>query len=102
MELVKGTTPTVTITFPTIDVSLIEVAFLIVKDGENVIIEKPLADATVGEHALLWKLSQRESLKLNVGREVRMFCDWRLVDGTRGRSNVSEFTITETGKNEVI
>lgn len=102
MELVKGTTPTITITCPTIDVSLIDVAYLIIKDGENVIVEKPISDATIDDNSLLWKMTQREALKLNVGRTVRIFCDWRLVDGTRGRSNISEYTVTETGKNEVI
>ena len=101
-EIVKGTTPTVTIRFPTVDVNLIEAAYLVFRDNNNTIIEKPIADAEKADASLMWRLQQRETLRLNVGRTVTVYCDWRLQDGTRGRSKKAEFLVVETGKNEVI
>ena len=102
MEIVKGTTPTITVRFPTVDVGMIEVAYLVVKDNNNAIIEKGIGEADVGEQSIMWKLSQNETLKLNVGRKVTIYFDWRLQDGTRGRSKQAEALVVETGKNEVI
>lgn len=105
MVLVRGTTPTFEIIFNTVDVNDIVVAYLIFKSGTVTVLEKDLSTATVGEKSLTWTLSQEESFlvgKGNLARHVDVVCDWKLSDGTRGRSKVAPCVIELPGKNEVI
>lgn len=101
-DIIRGTTPTISITFNTVATESIAVAYLTIKDAKNTLIEKNLASATVDEHSLNWTLTQEETLSLTVGMKLRIFCDWRLADGTRGRSNIATYNVSDSGKNEVI
>ena len=105
MVLVRGTTPSFEITFNTVSVSDIVVAYLVFKSGGKIVLEKDLTTATVGDKTLTWTLSQEESFlvgRSNSVRHVDVVCDWKLSDGTRGRSSVAPCIIELPGKNEVI
>lgn len=81
--IVIGTTPTITYTFKVVPVSSIVTAILTIKQRTGIVIEKTLADATVGENSLSWDLSQEETLLLGV-REGTVMLNWVTADGTRG------------------
>lgn len=98
--IIKGTTPTIIYTFNEISVANIVTAVLTIKRGTNIIIEKTLAAATVGENSLSWKLSQEESL--SVSGNAEMMLNWVLGDGTRGASTMTSVTFAPNHKEEVI
>ena len=100
--VVKYTTPTIRITFPTIDTSTIAEAYLVFKYGGAAILTKPLSEAVVDEGVVSWTLSQTDTGALPLYKTVRVYCDWKLTSGTRGRSKFAEFHIVEPGKEEVI
>ena len=104
IELIKGTTPTIQFVFSAINVAEIETAFLIVKQFNRNVIEKSIdeADIDTESNSLEWELEQQDSLKLSARDEAVICCDWKLQDGTRGRSNVVECRVTLSGKDEVI
>ena len=102
-QIIRGTTPTVKFTFATVDVTTISVAFMsIVASDGTILLTKDITTAEVGEDYLAWTLTQTETLILPVHGKVQVWCDWRIAEGTRGRSNIAEYTIGVTGKNEVI
>lgn len=101
MVIIRGTTPTFKIKFRDVDVQMIESAYLVIKQEGLRMIEKSLADADVGEWSLSWKLSQEDTLKLS-NHSVRVTCDWKTMDGTRGRSEEITCAVEHPGKNEVI
>lgn len=100
--IVQYTTPTIEITFPTINTANITEAYLSFKCGPTVVLSKNLTAATVAEKKLSWRLSQQDTSTLALGSIVKVCCDWKLNDGTRGRSKFAEYIIAETGKSEVI
>ena len=103
MELIRGTTPTISISFSTVEIDSIAVAYLVIKDtGGSTVIEKNINSAVRQEHSLDWKLTQEESLSLTSGTTATIYCDWRLADGTRGRSHIEACNISDSGMNEVI
>lgn len=83
--IVVGTTPTIQFKFKTISPSDLAQARLTVKRNNMVIITKTLADATVGEDAIAWTLSQSETLLIGVGQRDIML-NWLTANGTRGTS----------------
>ena len=101
IEIIRGTTPTITYSFNVVNVADIRVAYLTIRQGENVVIEKTLADATIDDNVISWTLSQQETLSLGVGASHIML-NWLLQDGTRGASNSSSMSIVKNDKNEVI
>ena len=50
----------------------------------------------------MWTLTQEESLQLDAKLNALLICDWKLNDGTRGRSQVLDVNVGNPGKNEVI
>ena len=106
MPIIRYTTPTIRFTFSQIDITDIAVAYLVIKQAGNVIIERDLSSATVintqTEQALAWTLTQQETLLLNKNINAAIYCDWKLASGTRGRSHVKSEAVEETGKSEVI
>lgn len=105
-SIVQFSTPTMKITFKQIDPAKIVEAFLVIKDGGEVLLQKPLSDAEVvsteEEKYIAWTLEQEETGALPLDETVRIYCDWLLEDETRGRSKRAEFTIVDTGVDEVI
>ena len=101
-ELIRGTTPTIKVTFSTVDVANITVAYLIIKQSAVDRVVKELSLATVDENSLSWLLTQTDTLGLTYGVNCEIYCDWKLTDGTRGRSKIPVLAVTNSGKNEVI
>lgn len=106
-EIVRWTTPTITIRFPSLDPEDITSAYLTIKQGGGEILRKGIEDAVIiprdtEDGSISWTLSQTECGKLNVNTEVRVYCDWVLNDGTRGRSRMAIYKVVEAGVNEVI
>lgn len=102
MPIIRGTTPTIKFAFNQINPANIVVAYLVIKQGDKTVIERDDQTATVASDSLSWTLTQAETLKLSKSFNAVIFCDWKLQDGTRGRSNVATEAIEESGKSEVI
>lgn len=100
--LIRGTTPTVEFTYSDITVSDITVALLAIKQDKRTIIEKVLSDATVSENSISWTLTQEDTLLLREQRDAYIMCDWKLANGTRGRSKIIVVDVEDPGKSEVI
>lgn len=83
--IVVGTTPTIQFKFKTIVPGDLAQAKLTVERNSKVIITKNLADATVGEDAIAWTLSQSETLQIGEGQRDIML-NWLTANGTRGTS----------------
>lgn len=101
-KIVQYSTPTIIINFPTVDTSAISEAYLVFKCAGATVLEKDLTSATVETKKISWRLTQNETKSFVVNTSVKVCCDWKLSDGTRGRSVETEYWIVETGKNEVI
>lgn len=109
-ELIRGTTPTLMYTFSDIDPANISYAYLLLKQngcGGNKI-EKYLADASVTGDTqtvkgnISFTLSQADTLSLTSGKECQVSLDWKLTSGLRGRSRIASFSVSNSGKNEVV
>ena len=83
--IVVGTTPTIQFKFKTIVPSDLAQAKLTVERNNTIIVTKTLADATVGEDAIAWTLSQSDTLLIGVGQRDIML-NWLTANGTRGTS----------------
>lgn len=101
MPIIRYTTPTIKFTFSDIDVNDITTAYLIVKQNGRNVIEHNLESATIQSGQISWTLTQAESGKLSK-TNATIYCDWKLRDGTRGRSNVKTEAVEDSGKSEVI
>lgn len=104
MAVIRYTTPTFIFEFQTIQVADITDAYFVVKQWDNVVIEKDLTSATVDttHNKLTWTLTQTEAGLLSTGKRYAAMCDWLTDSGTRGRSKVQEGSIENSGKSEVI
>ncbi len=85
-KIIEATTPTATYRFKTVRPAELAKAIFTVKVNGEVIIEKTLADAVVGENTLKWTLTQEETLMIGTKTATAM-CNWILPDGTRGASS---------------
>lgn len=101
MPIIRYTTPTLKFTFSEINVADISTAFLIIKQNDRTVLERGLDTATADESSLSWTLTQEETGSL-CKAETTIVCDWKLLDGTRGRSRVKTEKVINSGKNEVI
>ena len=102
MEIIRGTTPTIIFTFNLIDVTDITVAYLIFTQNNTEVLEKSISDAVVEDEKLCFTLSQEDTLSLSASSKASFSLDWKLANGTRGRSNIYETNIGNSGKDEVI
>ena len=102
MTIIAGTTPTIEYTFSTVAIADITTAVFSVKQNGQTVIEKTLADATVGTGKISWTLSQAETLALSLSKVTRLYLDYVLTDGTRGAGVTQGVNIIEAGKQEVI
>lgn len=108
MEIIRGTTPTLLYTFGDIDPADVSYAYLLLKQGDGSKVEKYLADASVTGDTqtvkgnISFTLTQADTLSLTCGKEVRASLDWKLTSGLRGRSRIASFSVSNSGKNEVV
>lgn len=100
-SIIIGTTPTITYTFHTVSVSDLTKAILTIKCAGAVILEKTLADATIGENSLSWTLTQQETLDIGT-RSGKMMLNWLTNSGTRGASAETAIMGVTNHKREVI
>jgi len=84
-KIIIGTTPTITYKFKVVAVADITKAILTIKERGTTLIEKTLADATVGENTLSWTLTQEETLAIGA-RGASIMLNWLTTDGVRGAS----------------
>lgn len=97
----RGETITTTISGFPIPVSEIAQLYIIFRTRSKILVEKTLADCTVVDETVQFRLSQEESLALNVGpimRSVIVITN----DGSRFESNPSAFQCGQTAKDEVL
>lgn len=60
----RGTTTEIQYSFDQVNVADITICYLTLKQG-SLVIEKTLADATVGQNTLTWRLTQAETLQFS-------------------------------------
>ena len=101
-KIVQYSTPTIIINFPTVDTSTISEAYLVFKCAGATVLEKDLTSATVETKKISWTLAQTETKTFALNTTLKVYCDWKLQNGTRGRSKEADFWVVETGKAEVI
>ena len=101
-EIIRGTTPTLKFNFREVNPAQIETAYLVLKQLGAERLKLSLSDATMTEKALIWTLTQEQTLHLAIGRDVVVVCDWKLQNGVRGRSEEAVFDVGEPGVKEVI
>lgn len=100
-SIIRGTTPTIEYKFDCVSVNDIVTAYLTIKQRGEVVIQKDLSQAIIGENSLSYRLSQEETLSLALGK-IDMMHNFVLNDGTRGASEEIEVAIIRNHKNEVI
>lgn len=100
MNIISCTTPTIKYSFKVVDPSTIVEAYLTIKERGNVVIERDLTTATVGESTISWTLTQAETLSLD--KSITTQLNWLTESGTRGASEKAHIIISENLKNEVI
>lgn len=87
--IVRGTTPTIQMSYKTVDVESIAEAYLTIRqEATGLELEKDISQAVRGEDTLSWTLTQEETLRLRPPCSVRLQCRYRLPDGTAGASKI--------------
>lgn len=100
-NLIRGTTPTIKITFKTIDPSTITDAYLVLKQDCVERVKADITEATVSSDDISWTLTQRQSFQLSPHKNVDIYCDWKTETGLRGRSKLYSCIVEDTGVDEV-
>lgn len=100
-QIIIGTTPTITYTFKTVSPADMTKAILTIKCMGQIILEKTIADAVVGENSLSWTLTQQETLDIGT-RSGKMMLNWLTNSGTRGASAETVILGVTNHKPEVI
>ena len=99
-RIIRGTTPTITYTFKTVDVADLTAAYLTIKRNNYIAVEKDLSAATVDENTLSWTLTQADTLA--VAGDAYIMLNWKTNDGTRGASAETAVKFAANHKEEVI
>ena len=94
--MVRGTTPTIKFKFSVVDPNDIVVAFLSVKQKNNVL-EKDISDAVIGEDYISWDLTQAETLSFAKGA-VNIECRYRTTSGKAYKTKVLEEGVEDVQK----
>lgn len=100
-QIIIGTTPTITYTFRVVSPADLTKAILTIKCNGQIILEKTLADATVGENSLSWTLTQEETLLIGT-RSCKMMLNWVTHSGKRGASTETTIAGVSNHVKEVI
>ena len=101
IEIIIGTTPTITYKFKIVSPADFRTAILTIKNQSEIIIEKTLADAVVGEDSLSWTLTQQETLNIGT-RSCKMMLNWVTHSGKRGASEETAIMGVSNHVREVI
>lgn len=100
-QIIIGTTPTITYKFKIVSPAELEKAILTIKCNGQIILEKTLADAVVGENSLSWTLTQQETLNIGT-RSCKMMLNWLTHSGKRGASEETTIAGIQNHVKEVI
>lgn len=100
-QIIIGTTPTITYKFKVVSTADLAKAILTIKCAGQIILEKNLADAVVGENSLSWTLTQQETLDIGTC-SGKMMLNWLTNSGTRGASAETVIMGVANHKREVI
>lgn len=100
-QIIIGTTPTITYKFKIVSPTELEKAILTIKIAGQVILEKTLVDASVGEDTLSWTLTQEETLSIGT-RSGKMMLNWLTHSGKRGASEETTIAGIQNHVKEVI
>ena len=104
-KIIIGTTPTIYFTFRTVEPADITKAVLTIAHKGEILIERDLSTAEVGENTISWTLTQAETLKLplprGTGKPATVMCNW-LAGSVRGSSDRTAVWGAENDKAEVI
>lgn len=100
-QIIIGTTPTITYNFKIVSPSDFSIAILTIKCNGQLILEKNLTDASVGEDTLSWTLTQEETLALGT-RFCKMMLNWVTHSGKRGASKETAIMGVSNHVREVI
>lgn len=101
INITIGTTPTITYKFKIVSPADLTKAILTIRCDGQIILEKTLADAVVGENSLSWTLTQQETLNIGT-RSGKMMLNWLTNSGTRGASAKTVIVGVTNHKREVI
>lgn len=97
-----GTTPTISYGFKIVAPSdFVSAELSIANEDEEVLLTKPLSEASVKETSIEWKLSQSETLDLGVGT-CSIMLNWLTADGTRGVGKELQVYMASNQKKEVM
>ena len=100
-NIIIGTTPTITYKFKIVSPADLTKAILTIRCNGQVILEKTLADAVVGEDSLSWTLTQQETLDIGT-RSGKMMLNWLTHSGKRGASEETTIAGIQNHVKEVI
>ena len=100
-NIIIGTTPTITYTFRVVSPADLTKAILTIKCNGQVILEKTIADAVVGENSMSWTLTQQETLNIGT-RSGKMMLNWLTHSGKRGASEETTIAGIQNHVKEVI
>lgn len=87
--IIRGTTPPIRFAFSEVSPLDMTQAILTIRQ-RSVLIEKNLREAVVTEDALLWQLTQEETLSLEENRPAKVQCRYKFNSGTVGASRIYE------------
>lgn len=99
--IIRGTTPTMTFGLP-FKADVIETGFVIVRQNETAIIEKPLSDCDCNETSLSAKFTQEETLRLSAARNAEIRIVLKTLGGERHESKPICERVEDTSKDGVI
>ena len=101
IKIIIGTTPTITYKFKIVSPSDFRDCILTIKSNGQIILEKTLSDATVGEDSVSWTLTQEETLALGT-KTAKMMINGITYTGKRGASEETIIVGATNHKSEVI
>lgn len=100
--IITGTTPSIRWVLEEVDPTDINTAYMTIKQNGQIVIEKTLSEASVGDNYLLWTLSQEETLSLTAKQYAYIMCNWKNISRIRGASPTLKVMVVDNHKPEVI
>ncbi len=87
--IIRGTTPPIRFSFTEVDPQAMTEVFLTIRQN-SILIEKDLSEAVVTQDAILWELTQSETLSLEDGWNAKVQCRYKFASGAAGASRIYE------------
>jgi len=101
MAIVRGTTPTFTLTFPdTVDLTEADNVYVTFTSGD-IVMTKTGTDLDVTAHEISVYLTQEETFSFGIGN-IEIQANWTVNNGNRIASEIKNYAISRQLLNEVI